>query len=374
MSEPSAPKLQDLVALARDRSRQGRGRLFQVLADLFIGENAKLTERERMLLTGIVDMLIGMVDRDLRRGVADRIGADDDGPAELAHLLARDVIEVARPILRASPHLQDADLVGIIRNLGRDHAEAIAFRSALSEIVTDALLGTGDPDVIVAVLESVDARLSAAGHAYLAAEAQRVRAYQRPLLQRGDLPSGTALRLFWWVPTPLRRYILEHADPDPEEGQAAPPAPADGLVSRAVQEAADAVIAPMVQSGQLTSRALMDFVRGGRVPPFIAGLARYCDLPLAVSQRVCLDGDGEPLAVVCRSIDLNRNDFASLFLLLRKAARGREPLPPKAVNEILTFYDRLPRDRMAAITRYWSRNPDQVTALDTVPSIARPPA
>ena len=374
MSEPSASKPQDLVALARDRSRQARGRLFQRLADLFIGENARLTERERGLLTGIVDMLIGMVDRGLRRGVAQRLGADSDGPPELAHLLARDVIEVARPILRASPHLQDADLVGIIRNLGRDHAEAIAVRSALSEIVTDALLGTGDPDVIVTVLQSPDARLSAAGHAYLAAEAQRVEAYQRPLLQRRDLPPDTALRLFWWVPTPLRRHILETTDPGPEDDAPTTPAPADGLVSRAVLDAADAVIAPMHRSGQLTSRALMDFVRSGRVPPFIAGLARYCDLPLAVAQRVCLDGDGEPLAAVCRSVDINRNDFASLFLLLRKAARGREALPPKAVNEILSLYDRLPRDRMAAITRYWSRHPDQVTALDTVPSIARPSA
>ena len=378
MAMSSQTDAQALMDLARDRSRGGRARLYQTLSDLFIGHDGNLTDRERTLITGIVDTLTTMVDADVRQGLVRKLMARTDGPVELYQMLARDTIDVARPILRDSGVLQDADLVGIIRHLGNDHAAAIALRSFLSEVVTDALIATGDPDVIVQVLSNDNAALSPSGRTYLANEAQRVPAYQRPLLRRRDAAPGTVLTVFWAAPSALRRHILETvAVDDIAEGLAdgaADTLPMDtGPVSRPVLDAAATVIAPLKQTGQLTSQALMDFVRAGRVPPFIAGLARYCDLPMSLCQRACQDATGEPLAVICKSFDLTRNDFASLFLMLRKASRGREPLSPRALNEILTFYDGLKRDRMAAIARYWAHNlPPPVTVGDPVPSIAAP--
>ncbi|MCB9959970.1 MAG: DUF2336 domain-containing protein [Rhodospirillaceae bacterium] len=353
---------QELLTLARDRSREGRARLFQTLSDLFIGEDGRLNGRERGLISGIVDMLTGMVDVDIRQTLVRKLLAQRGGPAELHQILSRDVIEVAGPLLRASTKLSDEDLVDIVKALGRDHAAAIALRAALSEAVTDALIGCGEPNVVVAVLSNTGASLSQQSYRRVAADARRIEAYQRPLLLHRKLPPDVPLTLFWWVAAPLRRHILETVEidaevPDPDVVEIGPPPPDPGPVSPAVQEADTTLVATLQQTGQLTTQALLDFARSGRVPPLIAGIARTADLPLSLAQRACQDPGGEPLAVLCKVIELTRNDFASVFLMLRKQARKRDPLPPQALNELLGFYDRLARGRSVAIARRWADAP-----------------
>lgn len=353
---------QELLSLARDRSREGRARLFQSLSDLFIGEDGRLNERERGLISGIVDMLTDMVDVDIRQTLVRKLLAQGDSPAELHRILSRDVIEVAGPLLRASTKLSDADLVEIIGAMGRDHAAAIALRAALSEVVTEALIDCGDAKVVVAVLSNTGASLSQQSYRRVAADARRIEAYQRPLLLHRNLPPDVPLVLFWWAAAPLRRHILDtleidEGEPDPDVIEIGPPPPDPGPVSAAVQEADSTLIQTLQQTGQLNTQALLDFARSGRVPPLIAGIARAADLPLSLAQRACQDPGGEPLAVLCRMIELTRNDFASVFLMLRKQAKMRDPLPPQALNDLLGFYDRLKRSRAMAIGRCWADIP-----------------
>ncbi len=62
-------------------------------------------------------------------------------------MLARDVIEVAAPIIRHSPVLGPIDLLAVIAATGVDHHRLIARRTALSAEVIRALRLTGDAEV-----------------------------------------------------------------------------------------------------------------------------------------------------------------------------------------------------------------------------------
>jgi len=80
-------------------------------------------------------------------------------PHDIVLSLARDEAQVARPILRTSPLLEDDDLVEIAREGTRAHRLAIAERDALSAKVAQALCESRDVQVIKTLLVNEGAAL-----------------------------------------------------------------------------------------------------------------------------------------------------------------------------------------------------------------------
>lgn len=80
-------------------------------------------------------------------------------PHDIVLSLARDEAQVARPILRTSPLLDDEDLVEIAREGTRAHRLAVAERDDLSARVAQALCEPRDPPVIRALLANESAAL-----------------------------------------------------------------------------------------------------------------------------------------------------------------------------------------------------------------------
>jgi len=80
-------------------------------------------------------------------------------PHDIVLSLARDEAQVARPILRTSPVLDDDDLIEMAREGTRAHRLAIAEREDLSARVAQTLCQSRDPQVIRALLANDSAAL-----------------------------------------------------------------------------------------------------------------------------------------------------------------------------------------------------------------------
>jgi uncharacterized protein (DUF2336 family) len=80
-------------------------------------------------------------------------------PHDIVLSLARDEAQVAKPILRTSPLLDDEDLVEIAREGTRAHRLAIAERDDLSARIAQALCESRDASVIKALLANDSAAL-----------------------------------------------------------------------------------------------------------------------------------------------------------------------------------------------------------------------
>jgi uncharacterized protein (DUF2336 family) len=80
-------------------------------------------------------------------------------PRDIVLSLARDEAQVARPILRTSPLLDEDDLAQIAREGSRAHRLAIAERDALSPAVARALYDSRDPQVVRHLLANDGAAL-----------------------------------------------------------------------------------------------------------------------------------------------------------------------------------------------------------------------
>ncbi len=121
------PKLEGLDSLARRDGVDIRPTLVRVLTDLYVQKPSHTAEEERHY-TELALRLIDTVDLPTRAAISKKIAAYPSAPPAVARRLARDVIEVAEPILRECKALTSTDLDAVIRDFGWNHAAVIAAK------------------------------------------------------------------------------------------------------------------------------------------------------------------------------------------------------------------------------------------------------
>src|SRR5882672_7747367 len=124
---PAFPGLEGLFGLAQRDGIDIRMTLLRVLTDLYVQIPAHPPEAE-LHYTEQTLRLIGAADVPTRVALAKRLSSYPQAPRAIIARLARDVVEVAEPILKHSPCLTESDLVAIVTECGAAHAEIIAKR------------------------------------------------------------------------------------------------------------------------------------------------------------------------------------------------------------------------------------------------------
>ena len=122
------PKLEGLDSLARRDGVDIRPTLVRVLTDLYVQKPAHTSEEERHYTELVLRMIDG-VDLPTRTAIANKLATYANAPPAIVRRLARDVIEVAEPVLRQSTVLTTSELDAIVRGFGTAHASAIAQRT-----------------------------------------------------------------------------------------------------------------------------------------------------------------------------------------------------------------------------------------------------
>lgn len=361
-----------LFELARRKSREGRARLYEDVWSMFESDSDTLKDRERAIMTDILRRLSHDVEMTVRRRLAERLAVNDSAPPELAAMLANDQIEVAYPILMDSKALRDADLVEVVRHRTRQHQLATAMRKGISEEVSDALAATGHEDVVVALLGNSSAALSSALMEHLVAESERIDSYQKPLLRRPDLPKHLAKRMYAWVSAALRHYIVEHYRLDSSELD-------DNVVSAmndAVRETtgetesndpSERLVDKLAASGQLNIGFAMKALRQGEIPLFEFALAKLTGLRPELMRRLIYEPGGEALAMACKSLEIDRQIFLTMFDLTRLAAAdGGAPDLRQERQKLQYFYNSLDPEEAVQVLRRWRQDPDFLSALNQI--------
>ena len=118
---------EDICDLGHGDGVDMRPTLLRVLTDLYLQRPTHTTEDERYY-TELALRLIEATDVPERAALAARLAPFPSAPRAVIERLARDIIDVARPILERSPCLSAADLAAIAQDRGGAHAEIIAMR------------------------------------------------------------------------------------------------------------------------------------------------------------------------------------------------------------------------------------------------------
>lgn len=358
---PKSDELHFLIELALDRSTAGRRKLATHVSDLCSAERQVLTEQEADLISEILKKLLKEFEQPVRKMLSERLAESRNAPHDLIVTLAKDEIEIAAPVLMKSELLKDTDLIEIIRDRGRQHRLTIANRRRLGAEVSDALVETGDEDVIKQLLENQEARISEATMAYLVEESRRVDSFQEPLVNRHDLPVELAKKLYWWVAAALRLKILENFDIHPSDLDGAMEATVNALHEEEEGEAADARIhspprelaKAIVKREKVTGDYLIKVLRRGEIPLFEALFSELSGLESPHLQRILYDNGGENLAVAAKALKLPKQIFATIFMLTRG---NGGTVKPRELSRATKVFDSVSLENASEILQTWQRD------------------
>tara|TARA_B100000315_G_C14592443_1_gene596686 strand:- start:3769 stop:4881 length:1113 start_codon:yes stop_codon:yes gene_type:complete len=350
-----------LYKLARDKSPEGQKDFAKSISDVFLEHYPSLTKRERHLMYEILQQTVHQAEMGLRKNVAERLASTTGVPRELAKLLANDEIEVAFPILSMSDALLDEDLIEIIHQRSIEHQLAITKRPMVSEMVSDAIVEHGEEDVIRSLLLNPNSKISSATVEYLVEESKRLTSLQEPILRREDLDPELCERMFTWVSSALRLYILDNYELDPDFVKSVIDEATDDVINAKPKKPAkrapeERLVEELEEDGQMEPEIMVRILQDGDVRLFISMFQRYTGLSDKMIMEMLQDRDGTGLAIACKAAHLEKPIFSSIYAHSYKAKRGGVKIRNQEINKMLGRYDLMSETAAEKVVGRWHEN------------------
>jgi uncharacterized protein (DUF2336 family) len=343
--------MDDVTRLRADPSATNRAEVARKLGEQYDG---LADGQPRALANAVLDALVGDVAKEVRRNLAEALATSCLVPPHLARRLATDDIEVAAPLLRQSPVLSDRDLVEIVRTNSIQFALAVAGRDKVSSELADALVATGDRDVVERVVTNQGAELSEVTLRKVAHEHAGDRAIQAGLVKRPELPYDVVEQLVAAVAEQLQWDLVSRQRLDPRSAAALMAAVREQTtIALVARERGDRTlqrgVAERYAAGELAHEDLLAALRDGDVATFEAGLALHAGLEHGFTRKLIYRQDRRHLAAVCIRAGLGVTHYVMVRMAIELAdasAAGRKfySYHGRALTFIKDQYDRLRAD------------------------------
>jgi uncharacterized protein (DUF2336 family) len=310
MAKPP-PTFASLEGLLDHGQRDGfdiRPTLLRVLTDLYLQKPTHPPDDERYY-TELSLRLINSTDVAARAAVAERLARYPAAPRAVILRLARDVIDVAGPILRHAPGLTRADLELITVERGPGHAAIVAGRLRSRPSADDP----------------------------------------RPQSEKNNR-SGTQAaelsELFFTAGVIERQHILLNLDFAAPASPRATPAPAHEIV------------------GRLEAAALAH-----NVDAFTREVELAFAISSALARRIVSDELGEPIVVVAKALRAPRAILERILLFVNP----RIGQSVQRVYELATRYDEISTQAASCLVAIWQAADPREQDVPRQPPVARRP-
>jgi uncharacterized protein (DUF2336 family) len=325
---------ESLLELAKSRTPADRERLLLgvvELCDAGDGAAAATSPQIQALLNSIFLGLVAGAEREIRKRLAEKLATASWAPPALINVLALDEIEIARPVIAASPLLKDSDLIRLLVEATIEHQIEVARRPNLSPAVIAAILQAAEPAVMTALAGNQSAEVGPAELKRLVDAAREIAALRSPLSRHPKLTDELALQLYVWVGMSLRQALAERFRLDPKAIEAA--------LAQSVQEAyhgasdgqgavvmardgereamEERLIEKLHAAGQLRPGYLVRALQEGRLSLFVIALATLGRFETDHVQRVIDSERPELLGLACAAVGIDRSVFPSILEMVR---------------------------------------------------------
>lgn len=326
----------ELLALARSRTPDDRQRLLLGVASLC--DSAPPGSEMEPVLSEIFLTLAAQAETDIRKVLAERLAGSEWAPPALINMLALDEIEIARPVILASPLLKDADLIRVLVEATLEHQIAVARRPALNERVVEAIIDRGEAVTMTALASNRSARISESSLMRLVEHSRRIAGLRAPLTRHPKLSEEMARQLYQWVGQALRQSIgerfrldenqlaasIEQAVQTAASGAAwrSIPTPAGRREERERMEMERRLVEKLSAAGQLRPGLLIRALREQRFGLFEQSLAALGGFSQAQVRGAVQAPTAEPLYLACIAVGVDRAVFPSLLTEVRRQTGG----------------------------------------------------
>jgi uncharacterized protein (DUF2336 family) len=171
-------------------------RALELLVDILIERGRDMAHAKREHCGQLIRSLVGHCGTATLAVAATRLSNLDYIPRSLLLSLARQSIEVAKPVLSQALNLPTEELAAVVAEAGPEHLKAIAAREGLDETLTTSLIARGNREAISTCARNRKAKISRASFDDLVAMADDDKAIRQALCHRHDIPE-TVLPKFW---------------------------------------------------------------------------------------------------------------------------------------------------------------------------------
>jgi len=326
-----AAKTAAILNLARSRAPGDRERLLLAVVELCGDGDEVASAAVQALLSSILLSLIGEAERDIRLRLAEKLARADWAPAALINILALDDIEIARPVIAASPVLRDHDLVRLLVEATLEHQIEVARRPDLGPPVVAAILQQNEPAVLTALAANTSAQVTTDDVAALVAASRRIVALRSPMARHPGLTAALSRELYAWVGQSLRKGLVERFQLDAEaldaalaeavgEAHGGVPSPAQDDTHEEMEQR---MIAKLHRAGQLRPGYLLRALREQKLSLFIGGLASLGGFEPAHIRSATDSAQPELLALACAAVGIDRSAYPTILELVRGLNAGR---------------------------------------------------
>lgn len=329
------PDAAELLNLARSRDTADQQRLLRGVAALCETSPPQAGDPAHAILNDIFLTLATRAEREIRRTLSECLARAEWAPPALINMLALDEIDIARPVIAASPLLKDQELLRILVEGAIEHQIEVARRPRISGRVADAIIDGGEPAVMTALAANRTAEIGEAAVRRLVEASQRIAALRAPLVRHPRMNDQLAQELYNWVGQALRQAIQErfHVDAPSldnaidEAVRAAyarkgeqPPSSFDDDPAR--DEMERRLIAKMDAAGQLRPGYLIRAIREGRLSLFEHALAALGGFTVAQVRDAVRAQSAESLRLACAAVGIDRAVFPAMLDEIRKLSGG----------------------------------------------------
>lgn len=278
MSQLSAS---DVELLLGESSAEARASTVAKIAMDF--EQGHMDDSARAIAEDIFRHLARDVEVRVRKALSENLKESRIVPHDVALTLAKDVIEVAEPILKSSQVLTDEDLVEIVRTQPAASLVAVAQRETVAEAVSEALVDSGNEDVVVTLVSNKGAQVSEATFDKVLDEFSDSDKIMESVAHREKLPVKLAERLVTMVSAHLQEHLVNHHElpPDVVAGviaQSREKATLELLTPESAAVDVDELVEQLHHNARLTPSIILRAICTGDTAFFEAALARLADV------------------------------------------------------------------------------------------------
>ena len=198
----------DVHKLLADPSGETRADTAAKLAIQF--DQGNLSPSERAMAEQIFRIMVKDTEVRVLEALAINLKENPNVPHDVAVTLAKDVDQVALPVLRFSEILSDDDLQQIVRSQDMKKQKAIAGRAHVSAVVADAIVEDADEDAVVTLVSNEGAELTEKSLDRVIDKYGQDEDVQKPMVARSVLPVTIVERLVHQVSENLCEHLLAH--------------------------------------------------------------------------------------------------------------------------------------------------------------------
>lgn len=284
---------------------------------------AQLSVRENTIAEQIFRLLLRDTELRVRISLASYVKDSQTIPRDIVMSLARDVVEVALPVLQHSQVLTDEDLIELVESTQEiSRYLAVSKRSSVSAAVTDALIAGGDANVAQTLIDNKGAEISVASLEKIIEDYKENDVLIQSLSDRPQLPITVVDKLLTVVSSTFAQTLkqkykisTDHIEKEVEKTREKETLNLVRLT--ASDEDVGKLVTQLHAYGRLTPSIILNALCQGNFVFFETALAKLSNIPVANARKLITDRGELGFRAIYNKTGLPDGMFPAVKLLLR---------------------------------------------------------